>query len=366
MASMSERSTLASISFFSAARYLSEALLLIRGFCLAKILGPALFGVWTQMKLLLLFLQYGRLGTSEAMQREFPYIIGEGRRDRADRIMATTFGFNVMSALVITGVILAVVLLKDTIWNSELRGPWIAFAGIFFITQIYWFKYFKFLTEKKFKQTIKIMLWPAVLSTTIGLLAVLYLNFLGFLIALGLFFLLSIMVSNDGQFPLPKFALDRSILRELIAIGFPIMMSGALLILLWNVDKLTIWILMSKESLGIYTLQFYIASAMMMVPESVSRILYPMLMENFGKNKSLAELARYLVQPNLAISYLACPLIGILFLTLHLPIKWLLPKYILAIRPGEILILAVFFMMIARMPATILVSLNKQKFHYSS
>ncbi len=42
------------ISFFSVARYLAEALFAVRGFLLTKILGPAFFGIWIEMKLALM------------------------------------------------------------------------------------------------------------------------------------------------------------------------------------------------------------------------------------------------------------------------------------------------------------------------
>jgi O-antigen/teichoic acid export membrane protein len=43
-----------------------------------------------------------------------------------------------------------------------------------------------------------------------------------------------------------------------------------------------------------------------------------------------------------------------------LPIQWLLPQYAPAIQPGQILILGSFFVIVARMPIAIMVSLNRQ------
>ena len=65
-----ENSLLAHFSYYAAARYSTEFLFLLRGFILARVLGPTLFGIWTQLKMALIFLQFSQLGAHEAMMRE--------------------------------------------------------------------------------------------------------------------------------------------------------------------------------------------------------------------------------------------------------------------------------------------------------
>ena len=84
----SERSARAHFSDYSIARYLSEFLFLLRGLLLARILGPALFGVWSQLKIALLFLQYSQLGVHEALLREVPYALGGGHEGRRSAVIA--------------------------------------------------------------------------------------------------------------------------------------------------------------------------------------------------------------------------------------------------------------------------------------
>jgi len=356
-----ERSAFAHISYFSIAHYLSEALFIIRGLLLARIFGPAIFGIWTEMKLVLLFLQYAHLGTHEAMIREVPYAVGRGDRARADNIKRTVIAFNLSSSAVTAIGIFTILLVSEKVWNADIQGSWSILVCIFFISQVYWFIHLKLQAEKRFGRISKIMLGFALCSTVLGTLCAYYFSIEGFLLVLGLSYFVMLVYAGEGHslIPLPNW--NTPLLRELIKTGFPIMASGALLILLWNVDKLAIWLLMSKEDLGIYAVQSYIANTIMLVPSAVSIVLYPRVMETYGKTGIPSDLERYLTQPTLIMSYLACPLLGILFLALHLPIKWLLPKYVLAIVPGQILILAIFFMVIARMPANMLISLNRQK-----
>jgi len=316
--------------------------------------------MWTEMKLVLLFLQYAQLGTHEAMIREVPYAVGTGDHERANNIGRTVIGFNLLSSAVTAIAIIIILLLSEKIWNADIRGLWSSLIGVFFISQVYWFIHLKLQAEKRFGQLSKIMFGFASCSTLVGTLGAYYFSLEGFLFVLGLSYLVMMVYAGRGLSPIPLPNWNAPLLRELIRTGFPIMTSGALLILLWNVDKLAIWLLMSKEDLGIYAVQSYIANTIMLVPSAVSIVLYPRVMESFGKTGTHSSLERYLTQPTLIMSYLACPLLGILFLALHLPIKWLLPKYVLAIIPGQILILAIFFMVIARMPATVLIALNRQ------
>jgi len=348
------------ISYFSTARYLAEALFVVRGFVLARILGPAVFGIWTQMKLVLLFIQYSHLGSHDAMVREVPYLVGAGKYEEATNVQQTVIGFNLFSSAFTAVAFIFILFLFRERWSSNTHILWLGFACIFFISQIYWFFHLKLQAEKDFGLLSKMLLGFALLSTVAGILSAYYFGLGGFLLALGPSYLLMVCYVVASHSPIPKPSWNPRLLRKLIGTGYPIMFSGALLILLWNVDKLAVWLLMTNRELGIYAIISYIANTIMLLPGVVAAVLYPRVMEIYGNNEDPSQLERYLTQPTLILSYLGCPLLGVFFLALHLPIRWLLPEYALAILPGQILILAFFFMIIARMPATILISLNRQ------
>jgi len=355
-----EHNILSHISYFSAARYLSEALLVIRGLILARILGPVIFGIWTQMKLVLLLIQYSHLGSHDAMVREVPYFLGMGNHEHATDIKQTVFGFNLLSSALTAIVLVGILLVSQRVLSSNINILWVVFACIFFVSQIYWFFHLKLQAETEFALLSKMLFGFAFCSTVAGSLSAYYYGLGGFLLVLGLSYLLMVGYVVASHSPIPKPSWNPRLLRKLIRTGYPIMFSGALLILLWNVDKLVIWILMTKRDLGIYALISYIANTLMLLPGVVSAVLYPRVMEIYGNKENPSLLEKYLTQPTLIMSYLGCPLLGVFFLALHLPIRWILPEYALAIPPGQILILAFFFMIIARMPATILISLNRQ------
>jgi O-antigen/teichoic acid export membrane protein len=201
----------------------------------------------------------------------------------------------------------------------------------------------------------------AMLSATTGLLLAYYYNLEGFLWALAFSYICTIVFAMKGKLSsLIRLGWNSALAGRLIKVGLPIMASGALFILLLNVDKLVIWIFLQREDLGIYAVQSYIVNVVILAPGTISMVLFPTVMEHLGRTDSLSQIEQLLKKLTLILGYLACPLLGVLYFLLHLPIKWLLPKYTLAIAPGQILVLATFFIVISRMPATILVSMNKQ------
>ncbi|UCE06660.1 MAG: polysaccharide biosynthesis C-terminal domain-containing protein [bacterium] len=353
------KKTLTLISFFSSARVLSEAFFFIRGLLLAKIFGPNTLGIWTQMKLVHMFFAYAHLGTSDAMMREVPYAVGRSDLLLAERIKSTTLGFNLIVSSCLAIFLCIYIFIPEESAVKALRSEWALFALVFLFSQVYWYAIIRLQAEKRIGRSSAMILGFAINSTVVGTVGAKYFGLGGFLMALGISYLLMLVWGGSLSFYRSPF-LDLTLLRDLIRKGFPIMMSVALLMLLGNVDKIMIGLLMSTQDLGIYSLQSYITNLIMIIPHSVATVLYPSLMEKIGRIGDKKTLEGYLTQPTLTLAYLVCPLLGVIFLTIHLPIQWLLPQYIQAIVPGQILVSAVFFMAIASMPATILVSLNRQ------
>ncbi len=354
-------SVLSSITYYTAGRYTSEFLYAIRGLLLASLLGPRMFGLWTKMKLTLLFLQYAQLGSHEAMLREVPDALGVGDRRRATEIERSVLGFSLTVSILVAVAIIAIASVRQGEASAEQRA-WILLAVVFPLSQLYWFVHLKLRAEKAFGRVSYLMVGLALSTTVLGCWAAARFGLEGFLVVLAASHLLMVMASHVGRDPLARPAWNLERVRVLLRVGSPIMLSGALLILLWNVDKLAIWAFLSRESLGIYALPSYFLMTVMMIPEAVSAVLYPHLVERISSAESAPEaLGRYFIQPTLIIGYLAAPAVGLLFLVLHLPIRWLLPEYVAGITPGRILIAALFFAALTRIPYVALLALSRQR-----
>ncbi len=359
--SIENQTVLFQISIFSGANYLSEFFFFLRGFFLARILGPETFGLWAQMKLALMGSRHGSLGANDAMVREVPYLRGKGLRKPANDVKEAAAAINLaLSTIAAILIVLLICLLSDHL-SQNVREAWLILALIFPMRQMLLFVQAMLRAEKRFGQLSVVILSVAFLTSIFGIISAFYFGLLGFLVVLALCHVLVLFAILLSRSPLrlPDYRLALSF--RLIKTGFPIMVSRFLRVLLYNVDQIVIWLLLSKSDLGIYSIQTYIFTIIMLVPVVVSAVLYPRIMEAFGKTGNPEKLARYLIQPTLVMGWLSSLLLGIMFLLLHLPFKWLLPEYVLSITPGRVLLLASFFRVISNMPMTIHISLRKEK-----
>jgi len=348
------------LSHFTAVRYLSEALFAVRGFILAHILGPLTFGLWTEMRLFLTLLQFIRLGTNEAFVRDYPYHVGQGTPEIGERIKQATNGFNFLTgvAVSITG---AFLLLSGEYSNTiENSFSWLLWLVVFFLNQIYWLVQSQLQAAKLFLETCKLLAGFSLISTIGGIIFAFLYGLSGFLCTLIASYALIISFVLGFSIKQLKPSLDMVLIHQLIRSGFPIMAANALLIFLLNIDKLIIWWLLPSKDLGIYSIQSHVTNFILLAPGSIALLLFPTVMEKLGETKKPESISVYLTQPTLLLAYMACPVLGVMYFALHLPIRWLVPDYLAAIRPGQILILASFFVIVGRMPAAILVSLKKQ------
>lgn len=359
-ASDRDRSAIEHLSHYASARYISESLLLLRGFALACLLGPAGFGLWSQVKLVLIFLQYGQLGVHEAMQREVPFALGRGEVRKAREIAGNSLGFSLSSALASGLLVLGAAALFAN-GSPAVRLTWMVLAGLNIVSQLYWYVVLKLRAENRLTLTSQVLVGFAALSTLLGLLGAARWGVAGFLAGCGISHVLAIAWAGGGRSPFPRPRWERKALGELLADGFPIMTSGALVLLLCNMDKLAIWWLLTREDLGIYSLQSYLLLSVLLLPESISAVLYPRLMERAARAGETGHLVEYLTRPSLIMGHFLCPALGVLFLSFHLPVRWLLPEYTPAIAPAMVLIAALYPLALSRVPFTILVALGRQR-----
>ena len=147
----------------------------------------------------------------------------------------------------------------------------------------------------------------ALLSTAGGLLCAYLYGFVGFLIALSFSYLCMILYVSGANPREIKPSWDTVWHLKLIRTGFPIMASGALFILLLNVDKIIIWIFMQRQDLGIYAIQSYITNFIMLAPGAVAMVLFPSMMEQIGKSNSYDSIENYLTHPTLDFGLLRLP-----------------------------------------------------------
>jgi O-antigen/teichoic acid export membrane protein len=348
------------LSIYSLAHGLSEGLCMVRGLLLANILGPALFGLWTLVKVILFYSNLVGLGSVEAYNREGPFFRGGNQQERTRTIEENVFSFLLVGAAVAM-VILAAVGMGIRLSGDPLKGAVVILLGpVILLQQLYQFCLVKMRSERQVARYsgVEGMFGALSLTLTVGLgfFWGLY-GALGGLI--GSYALLLVYLRFKGVF-VQRWSLDPGVIRGLIRIGFPIMVQGFLFFLLKSVDVLMVMVLMDRSHLGYYGVAFFMARGIALLPSVLNTILYPKMMEEFGRTKDVSGLEKYVRHPTEVMIGLLPVFLGALFLLLPHLITIFLPRYVEGITATRVLCLAIYFLMAAPMAVQTLVAVNKQ------
>lgn len=344
------------VSYVASAGYLTEALFVLRGLVAAHLLGPSAFGVWSTIRLVLMFSAYTDAGSNAAMVQSSPQAEGAGSCKRADAHR------RVASAVTLTGACLAggavALLFGGWLPGEGARHWWWLVAVLVVAQQVVRFYTDALISQRRFGWVAVVGSGSAMLSTLGCIVGAWTLGLDGFLLGMIMAYLLTILVFLlvGPGFPLPAWRFRHA--QRLIRIGWPIVLTQALLILLWNVDKLMLWMLSSSEQLGIYAIQSYLAVMVMLLPAAVAGVSLPHLRLRLGQARDASAARPYLFEGTQMLAYLSLPVIGLGFLLLHLPIRWLLADYAEAIAPGRVMILASFPSTVAALSGMVLIALS--------
>jgi O-antigen/teichoic acid export membrane protein len=350
---------LVQISYASLAQYISVGLLVVRGFLLAHLLGPALFGTWTAMRLVLQFTMFGHMGARTGMLRDATMTAGAGDNSEASRLREAAGAVNLIGALVVSAATIVAVLIAHDFHFGEAKY-WLCLAALVVIRSHWIFTLTNLQSRHIYALRSTLSILVAAMSTSLGIVAAYQYGLGGFLLALGISYCVGIAISQTKVPWVPTLRVDLRRSVSLVRSGFPIMLSNLAKMLLWTMDKLFIWMFMGNAALGIYAVQSTVTNFMMLLPGGMTEVLYPQILARLGQKDAATKARAFLNDGSDMLMRVMVPILAIAFLTLHLPIRWLLPDYIDAIQPGLIMILAAFFPVAGRVPGMILTALGGQ------
>jgi len=138
------------------------------------------------------------------------------------------------------------------------------------------------------------------------------------------------------------------------------MLIGVVALVIGSIDRILIAAKLPHEALGFFALATIIGRFISgALSDAAGVVLTPRVMEEAAKGDA-GRLTHYLVQPTLLLAYFLPFLIGAAFLTIHLPLDYLLPEYSAAVFVCKIAILGAFFGCVPAASGLIFIALNKQ------
>jgi O-antigen/teichoic acid export membrane protein len=345
---------------YSASAIVSQALGLIAGFAVARLLGPSDFGVWNAVSLVLVYGAYLELGALSAMGRDLPFHHGQRDVEKAATLEGAARRVTIFGALVAALFVIAFSFLPTHSLKMALGLQ--VMAVVLVLQQVYTYHRTVLRSHNYFTELSQQQVLLAIVSSGLAILFVFYGGYVGRLIAaiMAQAVILLYALRRNPWLAVPKFNL--SDVWSVIRVGLPILISGFVLSLLATIDRLMVIIFLGEIQLGYFGLALLLTSVVSLIPAMASQVLYPRITHQFGSSgKNVEALRAFVLTPPAILSGLLPILIGSLYLSLPLVVGVLLPAYIPGITAARIVIVGIFFFSILGLTDYFLVTTGKLK-----
>ncbi len=348
---------------YAFAQYVVRATLMLRGLIAARVLGPYLYGAWNAIQIVT---EYGSLapsGSQQGLDQMVPPRIVSGDAAGLDRVKrAALFNIALLSGLFAMGC-----LLLGTFGHSRMLHWWgLAGIGAAMVCAIS--------TNLANYQTSIMRSHGDITTASLFLTlqgavgGILGLALLPWMKAWGLLFgwmvgclvaLIFSSVRSRTFAPLVPRPAAESI--DLVQIGFPMYVYLASTIVMRNLDRLIILRYLSTDALGYYSLSVMALAFLLYVPDSVSYVLYPQLLREYGASGRRPEAIRPRVERVLQASSIMVPaMCGVAFVLAPTLVALVLPKFVPGVGALRVLCFGAAALAFSNLASNVLMTVERQ------
>jgi len=323
-------------ALFAVVALLSSLIALGGNLLAARLIDPADMGIVQRLMLVQNYLTLLQFGVFSGLQRNVPLELGRGDLGRLDRQVAASWWMVRMNAGL--GVLLG---LAVTLWILWFRMPvlnlWAAAAMTATLVCLPATTHFDVLYRslREFKKASVVMSVGAVLAAAACLLP-LWFGAVG-LTARYMLTAIGTLATRWWGNPRPvAVAADGVTLRELIIIGFPIMLCSQLVGLFNVADRSVIAARLGETELGMFQLASLVATGLQVLPNTLGMILLPRVARCYGETGDPAALRRFVWQGVVMGFAMLLPAVAFFYLAMDPLTRNLFPKYLGGVRAAEI------------------------------
>lgn len=349
---------------FATSQYIVRVLLVLRGLIAARLLGPAAYGAWNGLMLVLDYGAASPLGTIQGLDQTVPPQIVAGDTTRLRRLKQAGL-FLVM----LFGAVYAIVVLAYFSRNAgQLRAFW-GLTGIglmlvaAFIQNVAAYHLTVLRSHGNIRDVSLVFVIQAVLGSAIGI---------AFLRPLGAWSLLLGWLTGtvamlayarwQGHREVPIVPVVSSDARILLVSGFPMFAYAGLTLLMRSLDRVVILRFLGTEALGYYGLGVMAMGMLLYLPDALGYVLYPRLLRDIHAAGGNPEAIRDPVERSMRAISLALPVLcGIAFIAADDLVIWLLPKFLTGVPTVRVLCFAAAAMGLGGLSAIVLMTVQRPR-----
>lgn len=301
------------------------------GILLARLVAPSTLGFFNGIGLVLGYAAFLQLGVINGLNRELPFHIGRGDRQRATELAAAAQAWALavggtvcLALLVVAGWYLA----QGDLWRA---AGWLTNALLAVL--LFYKTHYLQATYRTASEFARLALVGVVESAAGLALLVLvgWFNFYGMCLravavgAIGAVLLFHWRPVRVG----PRWSISH--LKHLLRIGAPILGVGQLYAWWFVVNSTLVLRFAGTEGLGLYSVVVMGTAALQLVPSAVSQVIYPRMAEQYGRDESLRGLIRSARKPILLSTVGLVPLVAAAWFLAGPAVRLAIPAYLGAV-----------------------------------
>lgn len=348
---------------FAVSQYLVRFLTTVRGLLAARLLGPAGYGHWNAIMLLMDYGTNAPSCTMSGLDQAVPARIVDGDAARLTLVKRSGL-FNV---LVSTGLFALVCLLYFGNSNGQIRQSWglggvcvmLACVGLIGIA------YYHLTLLRSHGNMSAVSLWY-LLQGTIGVL--LGLGLIPGLQEWGLLWgwLAGTLVATavivwHGRAVVPLVPRPSRESLSLLATGLPIFIYSASNFVMRSFDRVIILKFLGTQALGLYGLAVMAVGFLLTMPDAIAFVLYPQLLRRYRQGgDSPAAIRDQAHRVMRALSLIVPALCALAYLAADEAVVWLLPSFAEGVPALRILCFSAAGLSLANLGSVVLMALGRQ------
>ncbi len=351
------------VTGFVGSQYFIRFATLLKGFVVARLLGPTGNGLWQHFVLISEYCIQAQLGVLPGLSKDLGHRIGRG--DEAGAVTARETG---TTGIFFSALFLWVCLCGYVAWRwselpfyDRLGLPLLGLIVVFEQINFTYMALLRAYSRIKIISVIAAVFAAANLVVSVTLLLVfprlhVFALLIGWFLTRGTTMLW--MIRRSG-YPF-RLKIRWAMVRTLVATGFPIFLFHLTRVGLRNIDRVLVDSVLAKSQLGIYGIAVTLAGLVHYVADAVAFVIYPILLRIYGETRDPTALRDHLVKPTGFLSMLVSAGLGLSYLVLHLPILWLLPAFVPSIEIYRLLTVSVAFYCLSILPGFYLMAIDRQ------
>lgn len=321
---------------------IASILRMLGGLFTARLVEPAVLGVFNGMGLVLGYLPFLQLGIMNGLARELPYHVGRGEQGRAMELSAAGQAWALLLGCLTLSVFLALgawhalhgAWQNAAGWASYGVGGWLLFYGTYYLEITY-------RTSGDFARLSFVTVVQAVCGVLL-LVAVWLLDFYGLclrFLAVGLIGFGLLWHFRPVRVR-PRFSFLN--LKHLLRVGAPIFFVAQISTWWTVLNHTAILKFIGTKGFGMFALSIIATDSLSIIPIAVIQVTYPKIAQLYGETGRIRPLIEYLWRPTALLVLGMVPITVIAWVLLPPVARLALPRYVEGIPAAQWGILVAF------------------------